>query len=215
MNNQTHTYPAIIIMTRWPAFNRCKKRLANKVGYSRASLIQQKLIEHTFTVAKSLRDKESIEIFIAISGLGYKSARRWSEEKGFHNIIQQGAGNLGLRMKRQLLKTQFNKQKRSAIIIGTDLPTLCERDLIEAIDGLKSNQIVLGPSKDGGYWLIGFSGQLICPEISWPFENIPWGSNKVLEKTILLAKTNNIRYQTLNEHNDIDLIEDLLPWQPS
>ena len=199
-------------MTRWPAINRCKSRLAKEIGPDKAVLIQEKLINHTFKVAKTLEEKNLVEVFISITGISRRSAQRWALKKGFKNINIQGIGNLGLKMRRQVLRRQHRNKTRTTIIIGTDLPTLCQRDIIEAIEDLKYNQIVLGPSIDGGYWLIGLSGELLRPVAIWPFVNIRWGTNMVLEDTLLSAKSQGINYSLLKDRNDIDLEEDLLPW---
>ena len=206
--------PALILMTRWPVENRCKSRLAKDIGANKAALIQGRLNEHTFQVAKKLEKKNLVEIFIAISGLSSANSKVWSRKNGFKNITSQGTGSLGVRMRRQLLDVQINNQKRSSIIIGTDLPTLSERDLNEGIELLKKKQLVIGPSKDGGYWLIGLSGELLRPIPKWPFRDIPWGSNKVLSETLKLAVSKKINYALLQEKNDIDMLEDLDPWQP-
>ena len=170
------------------------------------------IINHTFKVAKTLEEKNLVEVFISITGISRRSAQRWALKKGFKNINIQGIGNLGLKMRRQVLRRQHRNKTRTTIIIGTDLPTLCQRDIIEAIEDLKYNQIVLGPSIDGGYWLIGLSGELLRPVAIWPFVNIRWGTNMVLEDTLLSAKSQGINYSLLKDRNDIDLEEDLLPW---
>ncbi len=213
INKKIINIPALVLMTKWPAIKRCKTRLAREIGYKNAVLIQEKLIDHTFKVASKLEEMNLVETSIAISGITPRSAQRWSIRKGIKSIRTQGRGNLGLKMRRQFIKIQTRNQKRNTLIIGTDLPSLSLRDLMEALEELKSNQMVLGPSKDGGYWLIGLSGKLINPVVSWPFVGIPWGTNMVLEKTLLLAKANNIKCSLLHKHNDIDLLKDLSPWQ--
>ena len=72
--------------------------------------------------------------------------------------------------------------------------------------------MVLGPSNDGGYWLIGLSNKLLNPLCSWPFSGISWGTDKVLQETIRLASSNQINYQLLQTKNDLDNIMDLSPW---
>jgi len=213
MSKQINKPPALVLMTRWPGPNRCKTRLASKIGFYKAALIQEKLIEHTIKVSKGLEEKNLIEIFFATSGIAENLARRWSKAQGLKNVSNQGSGNLGLRLRRQLLRVQKQQIKRTTLFIGTDLPSLSKRDLVEAIEMLKYNQLVLGPSKDGGYWLIGFSGSLLKPVTSWPFIDIPWGTSKVLERTIKLALSKDIKHYLLHEQNDIDVLEDLYPWQ--
>ena len=68
---------------------------------------------------------------------------------------------------------------------------------MEAIEILVHKEMVLGPSTDGGYWLIGLSKKLLNPVCIWPFSGIKWGTNKVLKQTIQLAKQNKINYQLL------------------
>ena len=72
--------------------------------------------------------------------------------------------------------------------------------------------MVLGPSNDGGYWLIGLSNKLLNPLCAWPFSGISWGSDKVLKETRRLASLNHIDYQLLQTKNDLDNIMDLSPW---
>ena len=200
-------------MTRWPVKNRCKSRLAKDIGAHKAALIQSRLNEHTFQVAKKLEEKKLAEIFIAISGLSSSNLQCWSRENGFKNISSQGKGNLGIKMRRQLLEIQFNSPNRPSLIIGSDLPTLSERDLTLGIEKLKENKLIFGPSKDGGYWLIGLSGEILNPIPKWLFNDIPWGSNSVLSKTLSLADSNKVNYLLLHEKNDIDILDDLSPWQ--
>ena len=204
--------PALIIMSRWPATNRCKSRLSAEIGSIKASLIQKKLINHTLEVAKVIEKKNLVEIHLAISGIYKNAAKRWSKEIGLTHINNQGEGTLGLRMRRAILKLKSHKLKRDIIIIGTDLPTLCERNLVEALEALKYHQLVIGPSKDGGYWLIGLSQKLLDPLAIWPFINISWGSKEVLKETIRFAKLTNTNYFLLEEQNDLDLEDDLSPW---
>ena len=96
--------------------------------------------------------------------------------------------------------------------IGTDLPSISQRDVMQAIQTLNHKEMVLGPSKDGGYWLIGLSNKLLKPLCSWPFSGINWGTDQVLEKTIRLASLHQIDYQLLQTKNDLDNISDLSPW---
>ena len=72
--------------------------------------------------------------------------------------------------------------------------------------------MVLGPSNDGGYWLIGLSTKLLNPLFTWPFSDINWGTNQVLQKTLRLATVNQIEFQLLQIKNDLDNLKDLSPW---
>ena len=212
------TKPTLILMTRWPAAGRCKKRLAKEIGPIRAAIIQQQLTRHTFSVAKALEKKGMVNIKLSIAGIAPKGIKRWGSKEGIKAVNQQGKGNLGLRMRRQILKAQVSPHSqinygKTTIVIGTDLPNLCQLDLIRAIKYLENYEMVLGPANDGGYWLIGLTGRLVNPVATWPFSGIPWGTDQVLTKTLRLAEQLGTSHTVLNKQNDIDLIEDLAPWQ--
>ena len=207
----------LILLTRWPKVGHCKTRLAKTIGPENAARIQDRLIKHTISVAKELEEKNLVELQLAICGVSSRTAKKWGMRNGLKKVVPQGKGNLGLRMKRQILLAQKSRQPnnngRSTIIIGSDLPSLCKLDLTKAIECLKRHEIVLGPSADGGYWLIGLTSKLANPVVSWPFTGIDWGTNQVLKQTIQSANSKGINYQLLHMQNDIDKIEDLAPWQ--
>jgi len=210
--------PALVLMARWPAAGRCKKRLSAQIGALNAASIQKRLTQHTLEVAKEVEKKGLIEIQLAITGLGRKACKRWGMSQGMTRITSQGEGSLGLRMKRQVLQAQEQyspkyKIGRPTIIIGTDLPGLCTSDLMQAIDALKQNEIVIGPAKDGGYWLIGLSANLVNPVANWLFTNIPWSTDQVLIRTLHQANLEGVAYKLIGEKNDVDILEDLSPWQ--
>ncbi len=205
--------PVLVLMTRWHASGRCKKRLASGLGSARAASIQKRLTEHTLAVAQGLQKQGLVEVRIALSGLASKCAQRWGKQQGLSRVDEQGQGSLGLRMRRQVLRAQHGKKARTTILIGTDLPGLCQRDVVDAITALQAHEIVFGPSEDGGYWLIGLTRGLVNPVATWPFSGIPWGTDQVLSKTLFEAKLAGIRCGLLRKQNDLDQLDDLSPWQ--
>jgi len=99
-------------------------------------------------------------------------------------------------MKRQIIinKKFCNQNKiKNIIFIGTDLPDLCHLDLLNTIRRLKQNDLILGPSNDGGYWLIGLSEKIILTNLYLPFINIKWGTENVLQNTIDNLASNKIK----------------------
>ena len=209
--------PTIVLMTRWHATYRCKSRLSKDIGALKASKIQEKLTQHTIEVAKEIQRKGLADIKIAIHGIGIQAAKKWASKNKVQKIAIQGSGNLGTKMKRQFLKTQSEKNisheiPNSILLIGTDLPSISHFELIKAIELLTYKEMVIGPSNDGGYWLIGLSKKILNQKCIWPFSGISWGTDKVLKETINLASLNKIDYQLLQTKNDLDNILDLSPW---
>ena len=170
------------------------------------------MTKHTIAVAKSLEEKGIIEISLAISGLGFKNSKRWATELGINNFNLQGRGCLGEKMKRQILlnkKFCFQEKIKNIIFIGTDLPDLCHLDILHAIKELKQNDLILGPSDDGGYWLLAFSEKILSRHINLPFININWGNDNVMESTIKNFKKVKMGYKLLRKKNDLDTISDI------
>ena len=209
--------PTIVLMTRWHAIYRCKSRLSNDIGAFKAAKIQEKLTNHTINVAKEIQKEGLADIKVAIDGIGIKAAKRWALKNKIKVVAIQGHGNLGTKMKRQFIKTYAEKTishqiPSSILLIGTDLPSISHFDLIQAIQILTHKEMILGPSTDGGYWLIGLSSKLLNPLCTWAFSGIDWGTDKVLKETIRLATLNQVDYQLLQTQNDLDNISDLSPW---
>ena len=173
-------------MAKWHAYGRCKTRLSRDIGKICSAKVQRKMTEHTVSVAKYIEKKGLIDISLAISGLGSKKSKRWSNELGIRNFNLQGKGCLGEKMRRQILinKKVSLKKTKNIIFIGTDLPDFCHLDLLNTLSKLKKNDLILGPSNDGGYWLIAFSERLLTANLYLPFIKIKWGREEVLEQTI-------------------------------
>ncbi len=214
-----HTFnkPTLVLMTRWHATYRCKSRLSKDIGSLKAAKIQEKLTNHTIKVAKGIQKEGLADIKVAIDGIGINAAKRWALLNRIKTVAIQGPGNLGTKMKRQFLKAHseknfYHKNQKSVLLIGTDMASISHVELIQAIQTLNNKEMVLGPSSDGGYWLIGLSNKLLNPLFSWPFSGISWGTDKVLKQTIQLASLNQINYQLLQTKNDLDNIVDLSPW---
>ena len=199
-------------MAKWHGFGRCKTRLSRDLGKSNSAKIQSMMTSHTISVAKSLQKIKPIDISIAISGLGEKNCKRWSKKLGIKKFNLQGKGCLGEKMKRQILiNKKFCTQKKikNIIFIGTDLPDLCHLDLLNTIRELKQNDLILGPSNDGGYWLIGLSEKIISENLYLPFINIKWSKEDVLQNTIDNFAFTKLKYKFLDKKIDIDTIIDI------
>jgi len=89
-------------------------------------------------------------------------------------------------------------------IIGADTPTLPLEHVLRAFELLKDRDVVLGPSADGGYYLLG--ARDVVPEI---FRGIPWGTDRVLEETLKILKILGLPRVVLPVWRDVDGPEDL------
>ena len=199
-------------MAKWHGFGRCKTRLAKDIGKVNSAKVQSVMTNHTISVAKFLHKLNLIDFSIAISGLGQKNCRRWCKELGIKNFNLQGKGCLGEKMKRQIIinKKFCNQNKiKNIIFVGTDLPDLCHLDLLNTLKELKQNDLILGPSNDGGYWLIGLSAKIISKHLYLPFINIKCSKENVLQNTINNFAYTKLKYKLLDKKIDIDTIIDI------
>ena len=74
---------------------------------------------------------------------------------------------------------------------------------------LQKNDLILGPSNDGGYWLIGLSEKIMTKHLYLPFINIKWGSGYVLQNTIDNFANKKLKYSFLHKKIDVDTIIDI------
>ena len=98
----------------------------------------------------------------------------------------------------------FDSGYRSAVVVGTDLPTVHAEFFRQALKGLVEHDVVLGPSADGGYYLIGLNNPTV--EL---FSDIPWSTDQVLPITQEKAQGLNLSVQLLTEQRDLDTLTDL------
>ncbi len=115
---------------------------------------------------------------------------------------QQGR-DLGERM-RGSFAGAFREGFQKAAIIGSDLPTLAHSRVTEAFRQLDRHEVVLGPSEDGGYYLIALKSQ--CPEL---FEDVEWSSPAVLSRTLENASRRGLDLIQLPRESDLDTPADI------
>ncbi len=102
------------------------------------------------------------------------------------------------------LRKSFANGAKKVIIIGSDLYDISSELIEQGFEALETHQTVIGPAKDGGYYLIGMNGT--NPEV---FKGKNWGTSSVLQDT--LSNLNPDLTFLLDEKNDIDQLEDLHP----
>ena len=124
----------------------------------------------------------------------------WAEASW--QLTAQGDGDLGVRLERAVLQSVAAGFTRT-LIIGTDCPYLTLADLREAREALASNDLVLGPAEDGGYWLIGLRN--LHPEL---FRGIPWSTESVLATTLARAQEARLKVRLLRTLADVDTAAD-------
>ena len=122
-----------------------------------------------------------------------------------HTLLPQRGNNLGARMSNAFVKI-FSKGFQNVLLMGTDFPDLPAKIIDTAFHSLAANDAVIGPSVDGGYYLIGFNADTFLPAV---FDDMPWGTEDVFEKTIKVFSNKGLKVYVLPKWRDIDTYQDL------
>ena len=189
------TEEALIIFVRKPVLGSVKTRLAAALGPEVALMIYQQLLAHTQSISHDL----PCDKYVFYAG-------DIDEEDGWqagYTKRQQVNGDLGERMK-AAFAFLFEKGYRRLCIIGSDCFELTASIINDAFALLQKTDTVIGPAKDGGYYLLGMSGGL--KEV---FDGIAWSSGKVFSQTIAMLKQQQFTYQLLPLLSDVDTVDDV------
>ena len=95
------------------------------------------------------------------------------------------------------------------LLVGSDSPTLPISYISQGLTLLDSRNIVIGPSTDGGYYLIGFSVEILAATIPYVFEDIAWSTGEVFQQTVARIDAAAATFGLLPPWYDIDRAEDL------
>jgi rSAM/selenodomain-associated transferase 1 len=117
----------------------------------------------------------------------------------------QAGGDLGLKMAMAFSEV-FSSGFEKVLLIGSDIPDLPSRIIQSAFSALDQEGAAIGPAEDGGYYLIAFNRSAFSASV---FDNISWGSEKVLPQTLAAFRENDTLVHRLEIWRDIDTIEDL------
>jgi len=186
----------LLLFVKNPVAGKVKTRLARTAGDERALQIYKQLVYLTGKSAKQVKSARQVwySSFIDQNDL--------FDGNLFEKRLQEG-GDLGERMQNAFSKS-FEEGYRKVVIIGSDCPELDSSIIEQAFDELKQSDVVIGPSADGGYYLLGMN--TFIPEI---FEGIKWSSAEVLSRTKEKLNRSGYLFKELEILNDIDTEEDL------
>lgn len=190
---------AIIIMTRAPIAGATKTRLEACFSPEECAELHKAFLLDTIELTSKFRN---VTVFLAFTP---QRQRELFEKMLVHPVVllPQRGNNLGKRIY-EAVKTAFSQGFSPIITIGSDSPTLQPLHIEKAFKALKAADVCLGPSQDGGYYLIGM--RLAHKKL---FEGIPWGENKVFKTTVGTAKRAGFKIEILPEWYDVDTPNDL------
>tara|TARA_B110000858_G_scaffold197668_1_gene260191 strand:- start:15983 stop:16657 length:675 start_codon:yes stop_codon:yes gene_type:complete len=195
-----HPRSRILVFAREPLLGQVKTRLASEIGPQEALAVYQAMLARLGALLSKMRAVEW-DLWVT-SNCSHKDFVSLCNKR---NIFLQSGKNLGAKMDAAIQQTLVDNSIDKVILVGTDCPVLTEDYLDQALLALESGvDVVLGPAEDGGYVLVGMRRPQ--PAI---FEDIPWGSDQVLLRTVEALKAKELSYKLLESLWDVDRPEDL------
>ncbi|MCP4267882.1 MAG: glycosyltransferase [Candidatus Brocadiaceae bacterium] len=189
----------LIIFAKSPIPGKVKTRVTPHITPTDAAKLYEAFIADI--VSNALK-QQCERIIVAYTPLHSETSFRKICGQSIHYIPQEGYG-LGERMK-NAFRYAFNKGSKRVVIIGTDSPTLPLLYIRNAFSALEEVPITIGPTFDGGYYLIGLSEQ--NEDI---FDGIEWSTSSVFSQTLARIKSLNKKVNLLSPWYDVDTPEDL------
>jgi len=191
MNNN-----ALIIIAKYPEKENVKTRLKGLMTDEQRVDLYVSLLTHT---VEKLRSVPGTDTFIAYAPA---AAENYFRDFGTR-LISLPEGDLGARMF-HAFEEIFRLGYRKAVLVGADIPDLSADIIQRSFDLLSDKDIVYGPARDGGYYLVGMSR--LVREI---FKNVPWSSELTLQKSLEQADRYNYSVGFTQMLSDIDTMEDI------
>ncbi len=204
----------LLFFSKAPRPGEVKTRLARDIGHDAAAALHAsfvKTLSHTIErFVTSAPDEQTRHAILARADarhhplfdddiLGVARETDWQE------LVQRGA-SLGERLATACEQLSSDDEaRRGVLIIGSDSPTLDTRHFEAASRALDSHDVVIGPSFDGGYYLIGLAN----PDMTGVFEKIAWSTPDVLGQTMARCRELELSVTLIEFWYDVDTFEDL------
>ena len=181
-----------------------KTRLAADIGFEPAARLHRLSLETLLRRFSGVADRRVLSFTPADRAGEFAALVESHGLPGHWSLEPQAAGDLGKRIE-HYFACAFARGARRVILIGSDSPTLPEAFVVEAFDRLTTVDAVIGPTADGGYYLIGLSRQL--PRL---FDDVAWSTPAVLEQTLDRFRASSCAHHILPSWYDVDTLADLV-----
>ena len=181
-----------------------KTRLAEAIGAEKALAVYEAMLRD---LLRGMGESSGeLEIEIAWAPTASANGETLRRAFGSHTLVMQAGSTLGDRLAMAFSERFFFHRTQKVIAIGVDDPRLSRETVDHAFGLLDSCEWVVGPAKDGGYYLIGCRAAAFNPAI---FYDVAWGTDSVLATTLQRIREWNHTAAFLPVRYDIDVLEDL------
>ncbi len=188
---------AVIVFVKNPELGKVKTRLASTIGAEYALKVYSALLHHTQQILVSL--PAHIRVYFS---------ERVELNQGWRSnecsLLVQRGNHLGERLNNAFRET-FQLGYKKVVVIGSDCLEIRSEHLTSSFEVLSNNDVVIGPTYDGGYYLLGM--KQIYPQL---FANKSWSTSEVYPQTLTDIEHIHLSWQALETLNDIDTYEDVI-----
>lgn len=201
----------LLVFARVPELGAVKSRLARTTGDARALEIYQAMLRDALQSIGVTTEQTTLEVMWAPTPIANGETLRAAF--GDRELAMQTGHTLGERLAMAFSERFFFQRTMKIVAVGVDDPTLPRALIDDAFELLDSCEWVIGPAVDGGYYLIGCRAAAFDVDV---FDNIEWGTERVLPATIERIRSWQSSVALLPERRDIDVAEDLdlVEWKP-
>jgi len=189
---------ALLVFVKAPRPGLVKTRLAPPLSAEESAQLYRAMVEDLFARIRPSKEK-AVWVFYHPRG-SRREVSGWLG-RGMRYCLQQGRG-LGGRMQEAFRKA-FQAGCTRAVLTGSDIPELGEDTIGRAFQCLRDRDLVLGPSRDGGYYLVGMKRLHACL-----FRGLSWSTGRVLDQTLALAVKQGLSVGLIEPLEDVDCFED-------
>jgi rSAM/selenodomain-associated transferase 1 len=187
--------PVLAIFLKAPRLGTVKTRLAAEVGARHALRLYRLMAARTLSAVRE-SGLDAI-VWFAPADAG-PEVRYWLGDDW--SLRPQASGDLGARLSST---TQAVERGRGWIAIGGDCPALTSALILQAAAIVELGEIAIGPTLDGGYYLLG--GRTPLPDL---FTAMPWSTDRLLHETRARLARVGIGWRELGALRDVDTADD-------
>lgn len=191
---------ALAVMLKAPVSGLVKTRLVPPLTFDEAAGLYRCFVKDTFDLVKGL---EGVRLFSPYAPPALADLVASVIPAGVEAFAQEGH-TLGERIS-NVFERLFSAGYGKVVVIGSDSPDLPLRYIEDAFKALGRVSLVLGPAKDGGYYLVGMNRF-----DERPFVDIPWSTSKVIDETLKRANSARISFELISLWHDYDSFDDLV-----
>jgi rSAM/selenodomain-associated transferase 1 len=196
------------MFAKQPVAGITKTRLAAAIGNDQAARLSAAFamdliarlpgLADRFVIATTPRTQEALDWFDQVARPAGQGSVVWQTEGGLGDRIQSW------------FESQFTAGVKMAVLIGSDSPDLPDELVTTAFHELCSNDVVVAPSSDGGFVLIGVHRRCSLPDLAHCLRNVAWSTSATCSDTVGGLTEAGIRVKLLPGWYDVDTVEDLV-----